>query len=361
MYLSIYSFFEDYVNLFRKVTGLDAEMGYKFWLHALLSQSTWIYHGILAFRFSKMNYILFQRPHNPLSSGFPLCTVSVLPNSSSRPLEIAHHQLKYPNTQCLNAIFLSKCPFIHLSLINHQLGRASAEPAAILHSLKLQSVPQKNLPTPQLCIHRYSVSSTLLDESDFTGVVWRSNTEYETGSWDFKPVGDPRLCAASHQQTRRTIANLRKRDARERRLQYLTYQHSSPVRCWLCHVSWPKETFADCVLPSVPSEGIPQCFNSSLSLRQASFCWKSRACWRRQRWRRRPRAWTARSLMWCSARPTCSGEHFYLVLKLSLSLLLLNKYRWWDFAALLIARKLSSAIERWYRKHLNIKKPLKRC
>ena len=41
---------------------------------------------------------------------------------------------------------------------------------------------------------------------------------------------------------------------------------------------------------------------------QVSFCWKSRGCWRRRRWQRRLRVSTAGSLMWSSARPTCSGE-----------------------------------------------------
>ena len=41
---------------------------------------------------------------------------------------------------------------------------------------------------------------------------------------------------------------------------------------------------------------------------QVSFCWKSRGCWKRRRWQRRLRVSTAGSLMWSSARPTCSGE-----------------------------------------------------
>lgn len=55
-----------------------------------------------------------------------------------------------------------------------------------------------------------------------------------------------------------------------------------------------------------PSVFWQQC--CSLLLCQVSFCWKSRGCWKRQRWQRKLRASTVGSLMWCLVQHTCSGE-----------------------------------------------------
>lgn len=49
-------------------------------------------------------------------------------------------------------------------------------------------------------------------------------------------------------------------------------------------------------------------FLSPSGCSQVSFCWRSLVCWKRLRWRRRQLVWTAGSLMWSSAQPTCSGE-----------------------------------------------------
>lgn len=71
--------------------------------------------------------------------------------------------------------------------------------------------------------------------------------------------------------------------------------------------------------PRVPPRGslsisTAPLFSLSLSLPlQVSFCWKSLGCWKPRKWRRKRRAWTPASLMWCSARPTCSGELLLLL------------------------------------------------
>lgn len=49
-------------------------------------------------------------------------------------------------------------------------------------------------------------------------------------------------------------------------------------------------------------------FLSPSGCSQVSFCWRSLVCWKRLRWRRRRRVWTAESLMLSSVQPTCSGE-----------------------------------------------------